>query len=91
MSRLNLCTIVIFAGLFFVLSLALDYAFFTVSIASARCPVGRYRDVSKNSERPSALSISTCRVTTGRNRDDGRRAILPVSACDTNASVRADI
>jgi hypothetical protein len=30
-------------------------------------------------------------VTTGHNRDDGRRAILPVSDCDTNASVRADI
>jgi hypothetical protein len=33
----------------------------------------------------------TRRVTTGHNGDDGRRAILPVSACDINASVRAYI
>jgi hypothetical protein len=30
-------------------------------------------------------------VTTGHNGDDGRGAILPVSARDNNASVRADI
>jgi hypothetical protein len=34
---------------------------------------------------------STRRVTTGHDGDDGRRAILPVSACDTNASIRANI
>ena len=33
----------------------------------------------------------TSRVTTGHTRGDGRRAILPVSACDINASVRAYI
>jgi len=33
----------------------------------------------------------TRRVTTGHNGEDGRRAILPVSACDINASVRAYI
>jgi len=27
-------------------------------------------------------------MTTGHNGEDGRRAILPVSACDINASVR---
>lgn len=31
------------------------------------------------------------RVTTGRNGDDGRGAIFPVSARDINASVRAYI
>ena len=35
MSRLHFFTAVIFAGLFFLLSLALDYVFFTVSIVSA--------------------------------------------------------
>jgi hypothetical protein len=33
----------------------------------------------------------TRRVTTGRNGDDGRGAIFPVSARDNNASVRAYI
>jgi hypothetical protein len=37
------------------------------------------------------VDAGTCRVTTGHNGDDGRGAILPVSARDNNASVRADI
>jgi hypothetical protein len=38
-----------------------------------------------------ALFKCTRRVTTGRNGDDGRGAIFPVSARDSNASVRAYI
>jgi hypothetical protein len=37
------------------------------------------------------VDAGTCRVTTGHNGDDGRGAILPVSARDNNASVRANI
>jgi hypothetical protein len=48
-------------------------------------------DVLKNKIRATPLSSGTLRVTTGRNGEDGRSAILPVSACDTNASVRANI
>jgi hypothetical protein len=38
-----------------------------------------------------ALSIGMRRVTTGRNRERWTQAILPVSDCDSSASVRADI
>ena len=45
------------------------------------------RDVNQSADL--ALMDRTRRVTTGRNGDGGRGAIFPVSARDSNASVRA--
>jgi len=47
--------------------------------------------ISKNQIRATPLLSGTLQVTTGHNGEDGRSAILPVSACDINASVRANI
>jgi hypothetical protein len=45
----------------------------------------------RNAGGPTPVGRRTRRVTTGHNGDDGRGAILPVSARGTNASVRACI